>query len=103
MVKYAKLIDIRDNVITSLADLKAGEEVIVKFDGKETKYVTNDDVPFGHKIAIKDIKKGERIIKYGFEIGSASADIREGDWVHTHNVDDDYICLDKDVNPLPGQ
>ena len=69
MVKYAKLIDIRDNVITSLADLKAGEEVIVKFDGKETKYVTNDDVPFGHKIAVKDIKKGERIIKYGFEIG----------------------------------
>ena len=40
----------------------------------------------GHKIALKDIKAGEKVIKYGFPIGVASCDISEGDWVHVHNV-----------------
>lgn len=40
----------------------------------------------GHKIALKDIKKGEKIIKYGFPIGHATENIKEGEWVHTHNI-----------------
>lgn len=40
----------------------------------------------GHKIALKDIKAGEKIIKYGFPIGVAMRDISKGDWVHVHNV-----------------
>ena len=45
-----------------------------------------DTVDFGHKIALTDIAKGEQIIKYGYPIGSASADIKAGEWVHTHNM-----------------
>lgn len=48
--------------------------------------VSKGDVPAGHKIAIKDIAKGEYVIKYGEIIGRASADIKKGDWVHSHNV-----------------
>ena len=44
------------------------------------------DIPAGHKIAIKDVKKGDKIIKYGEVIGVAKDDIKEGDWVHVHNV-----------------
>ncbi len=103
MNKYAKQIDEKDNVITAVSDLAKGEEVTVKFQGKETKYICNQDVPFGHKIAIKEIPVGGRIYKYGEDIGSATETIVVGDWVHTHNVRDDYKCLDKDGNPLPGQ
>jgi altronate dehydratase small subunit len=103
MAKYAKLIDEKDNVVTVVADCNAGDEVTVKFKGREKQYKCAHDMPFGHKIAIKDIKKGKKIIKYGESIGAASQDIKMGDWVHTQNVKDDYKVLDKEGNPLPGQ
>lgn len=40
----------------------------------------------GHKIALRDIKKGEDVIKYGYPIGHATEDIKAGDHVHTHNI-----------------
>ncbi|WP_461211403.1 UxaA family hydrolase [Desulfocurvus sp. DL9XJH121] len=103
MTKYAKQIDEKDNVVTALSECAAGDEVVVKFKGGETSYTCNQDVPFGHKIAIADVPKDGRVVKYGEEIGSASSDIKVGDWVHTHNVVDGYLCLDADGNPLPGQ
>lgn len=40
----------------------------------------------GHKYAVRDITNGEQIIKYGFPIGVASADIKRGEKVHSHNL-----------------
>lgn len=40
----------------------------------------------GHKYALRDIKKGEKVIKYGFPIGIASEDIKKGEHVHSHNL-----------------
>ncbi len=40
----------------------------------------------GHKYALRDIKCGENIIKYGNPIGHATSDIKKGEHVHTHNV-----------------
>ncbi len=48
--------------------------------------VATDVIPAGHKYALKNIKKGEPIIKYGQIIGRAVRDIDSGEWVHTHNV-----------------
>jgi (2R)-sulfolactate sulfo-lyase subunit alpha len=45
-----------------------------------------DPVPLGHKIALKDIKNGDTIIKYGNDIGKAVAAIGKGRHVHVHNV-----------------
>ncbi|MBQ4639868.1 MAG: altronate dehydratase [Clostridia bacterium] len=45
-----------------------------------------EDIPAGHKIALTDIPKGEKIIKYGNPIGRAACDIRAGEWVHSHNL-----------------
>jgi altronate hydrolase len=44
------------------------------------------DLDTGHKIAVRDIKKGEDVIKYGFPIGHATEDIKKGDQVHTNNL-----------------
>ncbi len=44
-------------------------------------------IPYGHKVALQDIKKGECVIKYGFPIGRAKSDIKKGDWVHSHNLE----------------
>lgn len=49
--------------------------------------VDGDNVaPRGHKIALCAIPKGSEVIKYGFPIGRATADIAEGEWVHSHNL-----------------
>ena len=45
-----------------------------------------EKIPAGHKYALREIKKGEYIVKYGEIIGRATADIGQGEWVHTHNV-----------------
>ena len=55
------------------------DNVGISLSGTET-------IPAGHKFALKDIKKGDFIIKYGEIIGRATKDIKKGEWVHTQNV-----------------
>ena len=50
------------------------------------KFKTITKIPQGHKISIKEIKKGEKIIKYGQIIGEATENIQEGEHVHSHNL-----------------
>ena len=45
-----------------------------------------NNIPAGHKVALKDIKSGDEVIKYGMVIGKAYKDIKKGEWVHTHNL-----------------
>ncbi|MBP3888383.1 MAG: altronate dehydratase [Cellulosilyticum sp.] len=59
---------------------------INELDNVEVALRETENIPAGHKKAIKAIKKGEPVIKYGNPIGIATADIAEGEWVHTHNV-----------------
>lgn len=49
-----------------------------------------DAVTLGHKVAARDIAKGEKIMKYGVPIGSATTDIAAGQHVHVHNMQSDY-------------
>lgn len=81
-MKAVLKINAKDNVAVALQDLKAGQTV--EIDGR--KLTVRSDVTAGHKIALQEIKQGERILKYGFPIGSASENIPEGSWVHTHNT-----------------
>jgi altronate dehydratase small subunit len=102
-MKIAKIVHEADNVATALVDIAAGEQVQSYLKGKELIYTCNQDVPFGHKIALMEIASGAKVVKYGQPIGSATQDIKQGDWVHVHNVRDDYMVLDKDGKPFPGQ
>lgn len=45
-----------------------------------------DGIPRFHKVALCDINEGESVIKYGYPIGKATACIRKGEWVHSHNL-----------------
>ncbi len=47
---------------------------------------TLDDIPIGHKIALKELKNGDTVIKYGVDIGRTIAPIRRGGYLHVHNV-----------------
>lgn len=46
-------------------------------------------IKLGHKIAVRPIARGECVLKYGQVIGLATADIRPGEWVHSHNLHND--------------
>ncbi|MDR2069860.1 MAG: altronate dehydratase family protein [Treponema sp.] len=86
MGKTEKLIRIneKDNVAVAISPLKKGD--VLSFPDGEGSLEVKDDIPGGHKIALTDIEAGERIVKYGFPIGAASARISRGAHVHTHNV-----------------
>ena len=71
-----------DTVAVALKALKAGETVSYS-DGTVT---LREDLPMGHKAALRDIQAGEAVIKYGYPIGIATADISAGAHVHTHNL-----------------
>ncbi len=45
-----------------------------------------EDIPQGHKMALKAIPANAQVIKYGFSIGHATKDIQFGQWVHSHNM-----------------
>jgi altronate dehydratase small subunit len=72
----------RDNVATALEPIDAGREVRA---GAGT-VVAAEAIPRGHKLAVRAIRAGEPVVKYGSPIGTASADIAAGAHVHTHNV-----------------
>jgi len=44
------------------------------------------NIPLGHKVALRDIAKGHEVAKYDEAIGSASKAIKKGQHVHTHNL-----------------
>jgi altronate dehydratase len=77
------IINPKDNVAIALQDIKEGEKFSLA-DGKKITALNN--IPYSHKVALADIKKGEQIIKYGETIGFASEDIKQGHWVHAHNL-----------------
>ncbi len=74
----AIIIDEKDNVAVALTHLNKG------FDFNNIKLLS--DIPQKHKFALCDIKKSEKVIKYGFPIGIAIKDIRAGEHIHTHNL-----------------
>ena len=88
-MKKAIQLDDKDNVATVTDDVSKGEQVEVLspmgeviLDAKSV-----EDIIFGHKLALRKLGKGEKIIKYGEVIGVASKPIAVGEWVHTHNVE----------------
>ncbi|MCL5257276.1 MAG: UxaA family hydrolase [Chloroflexi bacterium] len=88
MAQRAILMDAADNVATALADLPAGSVVEVFTRANHAGYIAHvtEDIPFGHKFALRSIEAGKPVIKYGCTIGTATADISTGQHVHVHNT-----------------
>jgi (2R)-sulfolactate sulfo-lyase subunit alpha len=77
-----------DDVGVAVADLKKGASAgAVTLEGKAAGTVKlRDNVPLGHKVALRDVAKDSAVIKYGREIGKAVQAIGKGAHVHTHNL-----------------
>jgi altronate dehydratase len=98
MMKRAMRIGPDDNTATALNDIDAGETIsLVSKSGPVGEMTTRQAVPFGHKVAVIDIKKGAKIMKYGEVIGLATQPINKGDYVHTHNVESALLPGSKEV------
>lgn len=81
--------DHKDTVgVVVVEGLKAGTDMlaVVTHDNSDFKLTSKHDIPIGHKVALKPIKSGDTIWKYGQDVGKAVADIGQGEHVHTHNV-----------------
>ena len=78
----ALVITPRDNVATALEPLEAGRVLEIAAE----RITIVEATPRGHKIALRLIRAGEAVLKYGSPIGTATADIPAGAHVHTHNV-----------------
>ena len=78
----------KDTVGVAVVDVKSGESLEGRsLDSNETvKAKANMDIPLGHKIALKDFKTGDDVVKYGVVIGRVVQPIKQGDHVHVHNV-----------------
>lgn len=88
MSKIAIRINSADIVAVALEPLSKGTSVTLEAmdNVPEVTVTLKEDITAGHKFAIRDIKKGEPVIKYGYPIGAATEDIEAGKHVHTHNI-----------------
>lgn len=84
----AVLISEKDNVIVAIEQIKKDDKIEYKdLKGKLKSLKSLEDIKIYHKIAIKDIKKDDPVIKYGEHIGFAITDIKIGQHVHDHNIE----------------
>jgi hypothetical protein len=77
------IIDPKDNVAVALEDIPEGGTIRLP-DGTELKALTQ--IGFSHKVLLKDLSQGEDIIKYGETIAQVLQDVKQGDWIHIHNL-----------------
>ena len=77
----------RDNVGVAIGGIAPGTEIEV--DG--LRLVARDAIPFAHKVALRPLRPGEEVIKYGVPIGRATEPIEPGMHVHVHNIRSDYV------------
>ena len=81
--------DRKDNVgVVVVEGLEAGAEMlcVVTHDNSDFRLVARQAVPIGHKVALRALKAGDTVIKYGQDIGRMVADAGQGEHVHVHNL-----------------
>lgn len=76
-----------DNCLIARIELAAGSTVSI--DGQPVTLPQN--IHLGHKVARRDLAPGDKIVRYGASIGTATAPIPIGAHVHTHNLESDYL------------
>ena len=86
-MRKAIAIDAKDNVATLLTDADKDDVVQIMSGDKVMEFRVREKIQFGHKFAMKNIAKGQNVMKYGEIIGHATQDISEGCHVHVHNVE----------------
>ena len=83
----AIIVDKKDNVATALRQLEESDAVRVEIADQNFSVIVSQIIPVGHKFALRDIAKGQPVIKYGEIIGLTTHEIAIGQLVHVHNVE----------------
>ena len=86
-MRNAMIIDAKDNVAVAIEPIAKGDNAVYVCKGREVSLPALEDITIYHKLATRDIAKGEPVVKYGEHIGVASCDIKAGEHVHVHNVE----------------
>lgn len=87
----------KDNVFVLIEPSTKGDI----FDFGDVRLTVREDIPAGHKVALRDFAAGEQVIKYGFPIGHAREAISAGAWVNEKNIKTNLGVLDYVYNPQP--
>jgi (2R)-sulfolactate sulfo-lyase subunit alpha len=68
--------------------VKSGAELTgwVMDEDRTVNLVAQQDIPIGHKIALKDMNAGDTVVKYGIDMGRVVEPIRAGQHAHVHNI-----------------
>lgn len=77
-----------DNVGVAVRDIEANEMAEARTGPSA---MAREAIPLGHKIALRPIAAGEKIVRFGVPVGIATADIATGALVHVHNVRSQYL------------
>lgn len=86
---HAVLHDAKDTVAVAVVeDLKAGTELNawIMDEDKIIQLKAVQDIPIGHKVALKDMAVGDTVFKYGTDIGKVVEPIKAGQHAHVHNI-----------------
>jgi (2R)-sulfolactate sulfo-lyase subunit alpha len=78
----------KDNVgVVVVEGLKAGTDMLGVITETDTtvRVKAKNDIPIGHKVALKDLQTGDTVIKYGEDIGKMVGVAATGEHVHVHN------------------
>jgi len=68
--------------------IKSGQHLAgwIMEDDKDVEVVARNDIQIGHKVALRDYREGDAVIKYGVDIGKVVKPIAKGEHVHVHNL-----------------
>lgn len=77
----------KDNVVTTIEEIPKGDTVKYFLRDEIEEVTAIEHIPIYNKISIRDLNKGEKIIKYGEIIGEAIEAIEVGKYVSHLNID----------------
>ena len=81
--------DANDSVAVVVVEgVKAGMELSgwIMDEDRMTRVTAKQDIPIGHKVALRDMAVGDTVVKYGIDMGKVVAPIRAGEHAHVHNI-----------------
>ncbi|HET7033134.1 MAG TPA: UxaA family hydrolase [Casimicrobiaceae bacterium] len=86
---HCVLHDPNDSVAVVVVEgVKAGTELtgLILDEDRTITLRCTQDIPIGHKVALKDMTPGDTVIKYGVDIGKVVQPIKTGQHAHVHNI-----------------
>ena len=86
---HCVLHDAHDTVaVVVVEDVKAGMDLNawIMDEDRTVSLQARQDIPIGHKVALKDMAVGDTVLKYGIDMGKVVAPIKAGEHAHVHNL-----------------